>query len=131
MERREGRLTGIGEILDRNIILRGADVLTAKGYTQVPNHVLVSDRLSPGAKLAYAMLLKYAWQNEFCFPGQERLATDMGVTRQSANTYIQELRRRDFINIKRRGQGKTNLYELNLVAGTKRRRRFDVKNFDI
>ena len=131
MERREGRLTGIGEILDRNIILRGADVLTAKGYTQVPNHVLVSDQLSPGGKLAYAMLLKYAWQNEYCFPGQERLATDMGVTRQSANTYIQELQRKKFIGIKRRGQGKTNLYELNLVAGTKRRRRFDVKNLDI
>ena len=131
MERREGRLTGIGEILDRNIILRGADVLTAKGYTQVPNHVLVSDQLSPGGKLAYAMLLKYAWQNEYCFPGQERLATDMGVTRQSANTYIQELQREKFIGIKRRGQGKTNLYELNLVAGTKRRRRFDVQNLDI
>src|SRR5712691_1071581 len=105
MERREGRLTGIGDILDRNIILDGADVLTVKGFTQVPNHVLVSDRLSPGAKLTYAMLLKYAWQNDYCFPGQERLAGDMGVTRQSANTYIQELQRQKFITIKRRGQG--------------------------
>lgn len=26
------------------------------------------------------MLLKYAWQDDFCFPGQERLAEDMGVT---------------------------------------------------
>jgi hypothetical protein len=121
MERREGRLTGIGEILDRNIILKGADVLTAKGFTQVPNHVLVSDRLSPGSKLAYAMLLKYAWQNDYCFPGQERLATDMGVTRQSANTYVQELQRQQFINIKRRGQGKTNLYELNLAARRRQR----------
>ncbi len=120
MERREGKLTGIGDILDRNIILKGADVLTVKGYTMVPNHVLVSDRLSPGAKLTYAMLLKYAWQNDFCFPGQERLATDMGVTRQSANTYIQELQRGQFISIKRRGQGKTNLYELNLTTAPKR-----------
>jgi hypothetical protein len=78
MERREGRITGIGEILDRNIILKGADVLTAKGYTMVPNHALVSDRISPGAKLAYAMLLKYAWRDDSCFPGQERLAADMG-----------------------------------------------------
>lgn len=131
MERREGRLTSIGNILDRNIILRGADVLTTKGYTMVPNHVLVSDRISPGAKLAYAMLLKYAWQNDYCFPGQERLAGDMGVTRQSANTYIQELQRGSFINIKRRGQGRTNLYELNLLAGAKARRRSDVQKFDI
>ena len=130
MERREGRLTGIGDILDRNIILKGADILTAKGFTQVPNHVLVSDRLSPGAKLTYAMLLKYAWQNEYCFPGQERLATDMGVTRQSANSYIQELQRQQFISIKRRGQGRTNLYELNLIPSAKKRRRADVKNLD-
>lgn len=126
MEYREGKLTGISAILDRNIILKGADILTAKGFTQVPNHVLISDRLSPGAKLTYAMLMRYAWQNDYCFPGQERLATDMGVTRQSANTYIQELQRQKFITIKRRGQGKTNLYELNLVARTKKQRRFDV-----
>jgi len=35
MEHREGKLTGIGEILDRNIILKGADLLTAKGFTMV------------------------------------------------------------------------------------------------
>jgi Helix-turn-helix domain len=90
MERREGKLTSIAEILDRNIVLNGADVLSAKGFTQVPNHVLVSGKLSPGAKLTYAMLLKYAWQNDFCFPGQERLAKDMGVTDRSVRTYLQD-----------------------------------------
>ncbi len=61
MERREGKLTGIGDILDRNIILKGADVLTVKGYTMVPNHVLVSDRLSPG-KTTFAFRGRSAWQ---------------------------------------------------------------------
>ena len=131
MERREGRLTGIGEILERNIILKGADVLTVRGYTQVPNHVLVSDRVSPGAKLAYAMLLKYVWEKDYCFPGQERLAKDMGVTRQSANAYLQELQRQKFVDIKRRGQGRTNLYVLNMKARSKSDRRADVKNSDI
>jgi Helix-turn-helix domain len=124
MERREGQLTTISQILDRNIILKCADVLTAKGFTQVPNHVLVSDRLSPGAKLTYAMLLKYAWQNEFCFPGQERLAKDMGVTDRSVRTYLQELQARQFITIKQRGLGKPNLYELNLSASTTDRKNF-------
>src|SRR5712691_6689666 len=95
-----GKMTPIGAVLDRNIILKGADVLTVKGFTQVPNHVLVSDRLSPGAKLAYAMLLKYVWEKDYCFPGQDTLAKEMGVTRQSANTYLQELQRQRFINIK-------------------------------
>src|SRR5438067_1803624 len=118
MERREGQLTAIGQILDRNIVLKGADVLTAKGFTQVPNHVLISDRLSPGAKLTYAMLLKYAWQNDYCFPGQERLGKDMGVTDRSVRTYLQELEAQRFVNIKQRGLGKPNLYELNLSASS-------------
>jgi len=42
--------------------------------------------------------------NNYCFPGQERLADDMGVTRQSANTYLKELRVKNFISITRRGQ---------------------------
>ena len=102
----------------RNIILEGADILTRKGFTQVPNHVLESDRISPGAKLAYAMLLKYAWQNDSCFPGQERLAEDMGVTDRSVRTYIQELTKCDFLTVQRRGQGKPNLYILKLTAKT-------------
>jgi hypothetical protein len=69
MKPREGKLTGIGEIIDRNIALKGADLLTAKGFTMVPNYLLISNRISPGAKLTYAMLLKYAWQNDYCFPG--------------------------------------------------------------
>jgi hypothetical protein len=128
---REGMMMPIGSILERNIILNGADVLTTKGYTQVLNHVLVSDRLSPGAKLTYAMLLKYAWQNDYCFPGQERLAKDMGVTDRSVRTYLQELEREQFITIKQRGLGKPNLYELNLStsAADRKTKCLDRKNF--
>src|SRR5437016_6303745 len=108
MEQREGKLTAISDILDRNIVLKGADVLTAKGFTQVPNHVLISNKLSPGAKLTYAMLLKYARQNDYCFPGQERLARDMGVTDRSVRTYLHELARERFVAIRQRGLGKPN-----------------------
>jgi hypothetical protein len=90
-------------------------------------YLLVSDRLSPGAKLTYAMLLKYAWQNDYCFPGQERLAKDMGVTDRSVRTYLQELEREQFITIKQRGLGKPNLYELNLSASAADRKKFPVR----
>ena len=109
------KLKSIGELMERNIVLKGADLLTEKGFTQVPNHVLSSNVLSPGAKLTYAMLLKFAWQNDYCFPGQERLAREMGVTDRSVRTYLQELQAKDFITITQRGLGKPNLYELNLA----------------
>ena len=64
----------------------------------------------------YTMLLSYAWHNDFCFAGQDRLGTDMVVSRRSANTYIKELSVKGFINVKRQGQGRPNLYEVNLKA---------------
>jgi predicted ArsR family transcriptional regulator len=73
------------------------------------------------------MLLKYAWQNDYCFPGQERLAKDMGVTDRSIRTYLQELEREHFVAIKQRGLGKPNLYELNLSASAADRKNFPVK----
>jgi hypothetical protein len=115
MERRGGKLTSIGELIaEKSIILRGADALSERGFTMVPNHVLDSTKISVGAKLTYAMLLKYAWQNNFCFPGQERLAQDMGGGVRSIVRYIQELEKADFVKVVRKGLGKPNVYELNL-----------------
>lgn len=106
----------IGNLIkDRNIILKGGDIISkGGGFTQVPNFILVSKKVSVGAKLTYAMLLKYAWQDDYCFPGQERLAEDIGVGKRSVVTFIKELQEADYISVQRRGQGKSNLYELNL-----------------
>ena len=104
------------EVFDRNIRIIGADPLTQRGFTQIPNIILKTDKLTGGAKLAYAMLLSYAMGDDQCFPGQDRLGDNMGVTRQTANQYVKELQQKGFINIKRRGQGRSNLYEINLKA---------------
>ncbi|WP_299632347.1 helix-turn-helix domain-containing protein [uncultured Roseobacter sp.] len=108
-------------ISEKNIVIKGSDALSQAGFTQVPNAILKSDGISAGAKLVYALLLSYAWHNDFCFPGQERLAKDIGISRQSVNTHVKELERKGFIVIKRRGQGRANLYELNLKAKVLRR----------
>src|SRR5437870_13613143 len=113
MEYSEGR--HIGELLkERNIILKGADAATRQGFTQVPNFLLKSKKLTAGDKMTFAMLLSYAWQNDFCFPGQLRLAKDMGLTERSVRTHLKALEAHGLLTIKQRGQGKTNIYELNL-----------------
>jgi DNA-binding transcriptional MocR family regulator len=89
----------------------------AETYTRVPNTVLRDPDLSPGAKLAYAMLLSYAWHEASVFPGQARLAVDMGVTERSVIRYLQELQDRAWIRIRRRGLGLTNVYVLVEWAG--------------
>ena len=101
---------------ERNIILKGADAATAKGFTQVPNFLLRSGKLSAGDKIAFAMLLSYAWQNDFCFPGQKRLGEDMGLHETNVRRHLKSLQAHGLLSIKRRGQGKTNVYELNLKS---------------
>jgi Helix-turn-helix domain len=116
MEYAQGR--HIGDILkekERNIEIVGADLATRHGFTQVPNFILTNPVISVGAKLAYAMLLKYAWQDDACFPGQVKLAEDMGATDRSVRTYLKELEAAELLEIKQRGLGKTNLYRLHLT----------------
>ena len=106
----------IGDILkERNIEIIGADPITRHGFTQVPNFILTKNDISVGAKLAYAMLLKYAWGDDACFPGQVKLAEDMGAGERSVRTYLKELESVSLLEIQQRGLGKTNLYRLHLT----------------
>ena len=113
----------IGDVLkERNIEIIGADPVTRHGFTQVPNFILTKKDISVGAKLAYAMLLKYAWQDDACFPGQVKLADDMGATDRSVRTYLKELESAELLEITQRGLGKTNLYRLHLTVKSEKAR---------
>src|SRR3954447_395027 len=111
----------ISEVIkERNIEIVGADPVTRHGFTQVPNFILTKKDISVGAKLTYAMLLKYAWQNDACFPGQVTLAGDMGAPDRSVRTYLNELKMPELLEVQQRGLGKTNLYRLHLTVKPKK-----------
>ena len=116
VERREGKLVSIGEAIERNIELATDNPILRGGFTQVPNFILRDSTLSIGAKVTYAMFLSYAWHNELCFPGQERLAEDMGMSVSRVNEFIKTLESAGLIEVNRRGQGKTNLYRIKFVV---------------
>ena len=87
----DDRMKRLGEsqaFKDRNLLLKGADIATQKGWTGVPNFILESKEISMGAKLTYAMLLKYAREEDECFPGQERLANDTGCVPELWAVYL-------------------------------------------
>jgi hypothetical protein len=110
----------IGDILrERNIEVASNDPIVRGGFTQVPNFILKNAELSLGAKVTYAMFLHYAWHNDSCFPGQERLAGDMGMSQSRVSEFIKELESANLIEITRRGQGKTNLYKIKFVVRPK------------
>ena len=105
---------------EKTILLNGFDPVSAGGFTQVPNLVLKNKEISAGAKLVYALLLSYAWHNDSCFPGQERLSNDCGKSQGWVSQQMKELEKQGFLEITRRGQGKTNIYALSYrVKGEK------------
>src|SRR5690242_18669309 len=120
------RTQHIGDALrERNIELATNDPVVRGGFTQIPNFILKHGKLSLGAKVTYSMFLHYAWHNDSCFPGQDRLANDMGMSQSRVSEFIKELQKADLIEITRRGQGKTNLYKIKFVVqrGPKRPKR--------
>lgn len=96
-------------ILEKHTIVVLNEALK-KGFAQIPRYVLHDKKLSFGARLTYAVLLSYAWQEDSCFPGQDKIAADLGVSRQMVNTYLNELKETLYISWERRGLGKTNIY---------------------
>ena len=123
VERREGNLVSIGEVIERNIELATRDPVARGGFTQVPNFILRDGTLSLGAKVAYSMFLHFAWNNDSCFPGQDRLAQHMGMSVSRVNEFIKELESAGLVEITRRGQGKTNLYRVNFAVKNRRVRK--------
>jgi hypothetical protein len=97
------------DILEKHTIVILNEALK-HGFTQLPNFVLKDKKLSFGARLTYAVLLSYAWQEDSCFPGQDRMAQDLGVTRKAINSYLSELKINGYVDWQRRGLGKTNVY---------------------
>ncbi len=95
-----------------NIVLEGFDPISAGGFTQIPNFLLNNKNLTNNAKVVYAKLLSYAWHNNQVFPGQERMAEEIGSSKSTVGRAVQELEEQGWLEIQRRGQGKTNLYIL-------------------
>ncbi len=80
------------------------------GFVQIPRRLLHARNLSRNAKILYAVLLSYAWQEEECFPGYSRLCQDLQASENSVRVYMRELEAANLLRQKRRGLGKTNLY---------------------
>ena len=113
-------MKSLGDLLkEQNIVLATKDPVALGGFTQLPNFILKDPSLSVGAKVTYAMFISYAWHNESCFPGQERLAQDMGLSRVRVTQLIAELERVGLVKIQRRGQGRTNLYTIHFQVARK------------
>lgn len=83
-----------------------------KGYIAVSNKIIHDKAISLPAKGLYCYLLSRCFQKTNCFPGNDMIEKDLGLSKPSIVKYKQELERNELITIKRRGHGRTNVYVL-------------------
>jgi len=114
-------MDSIGSLIaEKTIIVKTQDSRLAGGFTQLPNSILKHQKLPLGAKIVYALLLSYAWNDNQVFPGQQTLADDAGASRQTVSKHMKELVATGLVTIERRGQGKTSIYTLHDVVDNKK-----------
>ena len=87
----------------RNNVMPNADpntIVPSTGPTFMVTalSIVKSTTLSMGAKVLYPRLVLYAGKNGVCFPSQERLAEDIGVTARQVRRYLTELHDADLID---------------------------------
>jgi hypothetical protein len=93
----------VDRVIVQNEILRS-------GFAAFPYLVMEDRGLSLGARMAYAFLLKYAWQEGSCFAGQKRMAAEMGVSERQLQRYLYELRDSKYVKIERKDKRYNNTY---------------------
>jgi len=83
-----------------------------KNFTIIPNELLKPSQLSNMARLLFCVLLRYCGQDDWCFPSQEKLASDLGVSSRHIRTILDELIASGVILKKRRGFNRSNNYKV-------------------
>jgi Helix-turn-helix domain len=71
----------------------------------IPEGLVRATGISPGAKLAYGRLVRYAGENGKCYPSVDSLAAEIGVGARQAQKYLANLERAKLIRRVRRFSG--------------------------
>lgn len=101
----------------RTVRFKKTGAILGNGFIQFPRVVSrAGKRISPMAKITFAALLDYAWQDGFCFPAQDRLARDIGANEKSIRKYLAELQDLQLIEVRKQGRGLHNVYYINEEA---------------
>jgi hypothetical protein len=82
-----------------------------KEYLLIPKALARRKGFSPGAKLVYGILIKFAGKSGDCFPSMKAIADDLGITERWAREHVGELVKGGLLQKQRGGRGRSNRYE--------------------
>lgn len=80
------------------------------GFAAFPYRIMKEKDLSIGARLTYAFLLMYGWQEGSSHSRQTKMAEAMGVSSRQMQRYLYELRDKGYIRIERYDKRYNNTY---------------------
>ena len=80
------------------------------GFAALPYRVMKNTDLSVGARLTYAFLLMYGWQEGSSHARQIKMAEAIGISRRQMQRYLYELRDEGAIRIDRHDKRFNNTY---------------------
>ena len=83
-----------------------------KGFTQISNGLLRDNSVNTQARFVYFLLMSRVFQKDFAYPGQDTLGKEMGISGRQIRNLLKELIEGGWVEVERRGQGKTNIYFL-------------------
>ncbi|MBN1968693.1 MAG: helix-turn-helix domain-containing protein [Candidatus Delongbacteria bacterium] len=89
------------EILDKTL---------KEGFIILPRSILRNPAIGRHLKCTYSLLLDYAWDKDNCFPGQVRLAKDLGISVRTVQRDLEELKKIKLVDWNQRGRNRTNIY---------------------
>jgi hypothetical protein len=92
------------------------DEILREGFTQVPNLLLKAAKVPLTARCVLIMILHYAWQKDSAYPGQARLADDLGISERTIRTALQDLRDRRMVVVESRGFGLSRRYRVTRMS---------------
>lgn len=89
--------------------------INSQGYGTVAKAVMQSQDISISAKALYAYFCSFTGAGCSCFPSQQKISFDLGVSKDSLNKYIRELKEAGFLKVeqeKTNGRFSRNIYTL-------------------
>lgn len=95
------------------------------GCSIMPRVIRKHKGLSDSAKLMYLAIVDYSYNNTHCFPSQETLAEELGISVRWAKKQLQELREFGLIKVCQRA-GSSNVYVLTPLGMVENLKREDV-----
>jgi len=92
-----------------------------RDFTIIPNALLRNSQLSIQERYLYCILLRYCGQDEHCFPSQETLGIEVGLSARQVRTILKKLEGEGLITITRSGFNRSNTYYVSQDLETDRK----------